>query len=43
MVNADARGLLAIRPITALQRAALQQQIEQMGRMRAQAGQEKTG
>ncbi|MFE7531452.1 hypothetical protein ACFU7Y_37960 [Kitasatospora sp. NPDC057542] len=37
-VIADARQLLAIRPITAPQRIALQQQIDQMRRMHEQAG-----
>lgn len=39
-VIGDAKQLLAIRPISALQRAALQEQIERMRRMRAQAEQE---
>ncbi|MEV6867615.1 hypothetical protein AB0M44_42330 [Streptosporangium subroseum] len=39
-VLADARQLLTIRPITALQKAALQQQIDQMRRMHKQAGTE---
>ncbi|MEV7122147.1 hypothetical protein [Kitasatospora griseola] len=39
-VVADARQLLTIRPITALQKTALQQQIDQMRRMHEQAGTE---